>query len=268
MHKTLTINLTPDVVMTFETGRIARQTDGSVIVRVGDTMVFCSACATKKQPEKTDFFPLKVDYQEYHSSAGRTPGGFIKRQGKQSQKEVLVSRLIDRPLRPMFEDGYFNEVQILSYVWSYDGVNTAEPLAICAASAALAISDIPLIKPIGGVRVGMIDGKYIINPTVAQQAESKLDLLLAGTEDAILMIEGYCDFLNEDQIIEALEFGQAAIKVICKAITGWQKEIGAPKFRDTIRHIPEATIEAVKKLATPALTPALRIAGKQEREVA
>ncbi|MEM1283148.1 MAG: polyribonucleotide nucleotidyltransferase [Chlamydiota bacterium] len=266
--KSLTVKLTDTQELTFETGVIARQADGSVVVRSGETMVFCAATAQKGEPKTTDFFPLRVDYQENFSSAGRTSGGFIKRQGKPSQKEILVCRLIDRPLRPMFEDGYYNEVQILSYVWSYDGTNAPEPMAICGASAALAISDIPLIKPIAGVRVGMINEEFIINPTVQQQEDSILDLVLAGTEDAVLMIEGYCDFLNEDQIIEAIEFGHKYIKIICEALLGWQKEIGKEKYRESLTFVPEATVEAVKSIALPKLEPAVRIISKLEREEA
>ncbi len=267
-YETISIEISPGQIMSIETGRIARQADAAVIVRLGETMVFCSACATKGTPNTTDFFPLRVDYQENFSSIGKTAGGFIKRQGKPSQKETLVCRLIDRPLRPMFEEGYFNEVQILSYVWSYDAENAPEPLAICAASAALAISSIPLIKPIAGVRVGMIGGNFVINPTVAQQKESILDLMLAGTEDAILMIEGYCDFLSEEQIISAIEFGHRSIKIICEKLTEWQTKIGRAKLRDSYVTIPEKTLKAVEEIATPKLIPALKIRAKAEREEA
>jgi polyribonucleotide nucleotidyltransferase len=267
-QKKLTVKLTEDKEMIFETGAIARQANGSVIVRSGETMVFSSACASKGEPKTTEFFPLTVNYQENFSSVGRTSGGFIKRQGRPSQKEILVCRLIDRPLRPMFEKGYFNDVQILSYVWSYDGVNAPEPMAICAAAAALVISDIPLIKPIAGVRVGMINGQFVINPTVPEQEESVLDLMLAGTEDAVLMIEGYCDFLNEDQIIAAIEFGHKYIRVICEALKGWQKELGKEKYLESLKLIPEATVDAVKSMASAKLEPAVRIISKLEREVA
>ncbi|MEC7839032.1 MAG: polyribonucleotide nucleotidyltransferase [Chlamydiota bacterium] len=265
-HETITIDITPDLQMSIETGRIARQADGAVIVRVGETMVFCSATAAKGEPKSTDFFPLQVMYQENFSAVGKTAGGFIKRQGKPSQKDILTCRLIDRPLRPMFEEGYYNEVQIISYVWSYDGQNAPEPLAICAASAALSISEIPLIKPVAGVRVGMIDGNFVINPTMDQQEASILDLMLAGTEDAILMIEGYCDFLTEDQIVEAIEFGHEAIKKICKGILELQKKVGKEKNRDTYVTVPPTTIDAVCAMATSKLEEAVKIVGKQERE--
>ncbi|MCB1112688.1 MAG: polyribonucleotide nucleotidyltransferase [Chlamydiales bacterium] len=252
----------------FETGEIARQANGSVVVRCGETMVFAAATAATTVPENPEFFPLQIVYQENFSSAGRTLGGFIKRQGRPTQKEILVSRLIDRPLRPMFEEGYFNEVQVLSYVWSYDGINSTEPLAICAASAALTISDIPLIKPIAAVRVGMIDNKFIVNPTVEEQENSILDLILAGTEDAVLMIEGYADFLTEAQVLEAIETGHREIKKICHALIDWRKEIGNEKKRDTLITVPKEAIEAVQKIAADDLKKAVRISKKQEREEA
>lgn len=253
--------------ISFETGKIAKQANGSVLVRSGETLVFCAAVAAKTVGT-TDFFPLRVDYQENFSSAGKTVGGFIKRQGKATQKEVLVSRLIDRPIRPMFPEGYYNEVQLLSYVWSYDGVVAPEPLAICAASAALSISDIPLLKPIAGVRVGFVGGRFVVNPTVAEMKESKLDLMIAGTEDAVLMIEGYADYLTEEEVLKAIETGHAAIKIIAQGIKKWQDEIGKPKVLDQLITIPQETINAVNTLGKDKLRKALRINKKQEREIA
>lgn len=252
----------------FETGKIARQANGAVIIRCDDTMLLCTACAAKEATEGADFFPLRVDYQEKLSSVGKTLGGFIKREGRPTEKETLVSRLIDRPLRPMFEDGYYNEVQILNYVLSYDGVVSPEPLAICGASAALVISDIPLIKPIAGVRVGMVNGQFVINPTTEQQKVSTLDLMLAGTEDAILMIEGYCDFLTEEQVLQAIETGHKAIRTICEALDKWQKQLGKPKHRGTINKLPEEVLHAVDKIVKPHMPSMLRIAEKQKRELA
>lgn len=250
----------------FETGQIARQANGAVLLKCGETYLFSTACALFETSESADFLPLRVDFQEKFASAGKTLGGFIKREGRPNSREILVSRLIDRPIRPMFEDGYYCDTQLLSYVMSYDGVNSPEPLAICSVSAALAISDIPLIKPIGAVRVGYIDGKFIINPTVQQQKTSKLDLMIAGTEDAVLMIEGYCDFLTEAQVLEAIETGHEAIKTICHGLTEWQKEIGKEKNRSAYRVIPKEASEAVKKIVAPHMESALRIANKLERE--
>jgi polyribonucleotide nucleotidyltransferase len=252
--------------ITFETGKIARQANGAVLVKAGETVVFSAACAAAEAAEGADFFPLRVDYLEHFSSVGKTVSGFIKRQGRPTEKEVLTSRLIDRPLRPMFEDGYFNEVQVLNYVWSYDGVNTPEPLAICAASAALAISDIPLLKPIAGVRVGMVQNQFVINPTIEQQKNSTLDLLLAGTESAVLMIEGYCSFLTEEQVLKAIEFGHQNIKKICHALADWQAQIGKPKHRGTLKSLPPELLKLVDTAATPLLDQALRIPEKLKRE--
>jgi len=252
--------------ITFETGKIARQAGGAVVVRCGETMVFSTACAAPKADPTTDFLPLRVDYQEKFSSAGKTLGGFIKREGRPAEREILISRLIDRPLRPLFEEGYYNEVQVLAYVWSYDGVNSPDPLAICAASAALVISDIPLIKPVGAVRVGFVEGKFIVNPTVAQQVTSKLDLMIAGTEDAVLMIEGFCDFLTEDQVLEAIKLGHDSIKMICQTLSQWQKRVGKPKNHQTLRLIPKELYHTVETLANPLLEKALRISEKKKRE--
>jgi polyribonucleotide nucleotidyltransferase len=252
--------------ITFETGKIARQAGGAVIVRSGDTILLGTACSAPPPSEDTDFLPLRVDYQEKFSSTGKTLGGFIKREGRPTEKEVLTSRLIDRPIRPMFIDGYYNEVQLLVYVLSYDGVHSPDPLAICAASAALTISDIPLIKPIGGVRVGFIDGNFIVNPTIEEQKRSRLDLILAGTEDAILMIEGYADFLSEEQILDAVEEGHQAIRKICQTLTDWQKEIGKSKNTKSLRLIPKELTEEVHEFTATRLDQALRVKEKQIRE--
>lgn len=254
--------------ITFETGKIARQANGAVLARTGDTLVFSTACASPEPLKDIDFIPLKVDYQEKFSSAGKTVGGFIKREGRPSERETLISRLIDRPLRPMIEEGYYHDTQVLSYVWSYDGINPTEALAICSASAALVISDIPLIKPIGAVRVGYVKGQFIINPTLAHQKESKLDLMIAGTEDAVLMIEGSCDFLTEQQVLQAIETGHQGIKIICEALIKWSKEVGKPKNRSTLKCIPQETLQAVAEIAEPLLEQTLRIKNKQEREIA
>lgn len=266
-RKSITVNVDGKEIV-FETGKIGRQAGGAVLVRCGETILFNTACANPEADPDADFFPLRVDYQEKFSSAGKTLGGFIKREGKPSEKETLISRLIDRPLRPMFEDGYYNEVQVLSFVWSYDGINTPEPLAICGCSAALVISDIPLIKPIAAVRVGLINGQYVINPTVEEQKLSKLDLMLAGTDDAVLMIEGYADFLTEDQVMEAISAGHHWIKVICEALLEWQKVVGKPKNRSILHKIPEELLAKVDSIAGQPLNAMLRVSDKKKREIA
>ncbi len=254
--------------LTLETGKIARQANGSVLARYGETVVLASACASPTASTEVDFFPLRVDYQEKYSSVGRTAAGFLKREGRPAEREILTSRLIDRPLRPMFEEGYYNEVQLLSYVLSFDGAHTPDVLAICAASAALVISDIPLIKPIGAVRVGLINDHFVVNPTVEEMKTSKLDLVLAGTEDAVLMIEGFCDFLTEPQVLQAIETGHKAIAVICEHLAKWAEKIGKPKNRTTLRPIPEHTQTAVHAAAATLIESALKIKLKQEREKA
>ncbi|MCK4934294.1 MAG: polyribonucleotide nucleotidyltransferase, partial [Simkaniaceae bacterium] len=263
-NKKLTVSIGGKDI-SFETGKIARQANGSVLLTSGETMILTTACASFA-PTTVDFLPLRVDYFEKFSSAGKTLGGFIKREGRPTEKTTLVCRLIDRPLRPMFEEGYYHETQILSSVLSYDGIHSPEPLAICGASAALVISDIPLIKPIGAVRVGMIDDTLIINPSVEEQEKSRLDLILAGTEDAILMTEGYCDFLTEEQLLEAVEEGHKSIQTICKGLSDWQKLIGKDKVRDGLRILPETLTSEMHILVAEPVKAAMEIQEKQKRE--
>jgi polyribonucleotide nucleotidyltransferase len=250
----------------FETGQMARQANGSVVLRVGETVLFSSACMKDTNEVGQDFFPLRVDYQEKFSSAGKTLGGFIKREGKPTERETLVCRLIDRPIRPMFPEGYFNEVQVLTYVLSYDGVNSPEPHAICCASAALALSDIPLIKPIGAVRIGYVNNQFVINPSPEEMESSKLDLILAGTEDAILMIEGHCNFLTEEQVLEAIETGHASIKLICHALTEWKKQLGKEKKLGKLQITPPELKSSIVKDIGAELEKVLYIKEKMLRE--
>ena len=200
--------------LSIETGRMAKQANGSVIVRYGDTMVLVTSTAKKDAGDSLDFFPLTVDYREKAYSAGKIPGGYIKREGRPSTKEILSSRLIDRPLRPLFPDGYRNEVQIIAYVLSYDLENEGDVLAICGASAALGVSDIPFNGPIAGVRVGMIDGLFICNPTLTELQQSDMDIIVAGSEDSIVMVEGGSAEVDQDTLVEAMEFAHEQIKKI------------------------------------------------------
>lgn len=252
--------------ISFETGQIARQANGSVILRCGETILLATACATKDPLPDVDFLPLRIDYQEKFSSTGKTLGGYIKREGRPTEREILICRLIDRPLRPMFESGYFHDVQVLTYVFSYDGIHKPDPLAICAASAALVISDIPLKKPVAAVQVGYIENRFIINPTIEEMKLSKLDLILAGTEDAILMIEGYADFLTEEQILEAVDEGHKAIGEICRKLMEWQNVIGKQKSPFTPRLPLKELLKEVKSACSQKLEAALRIASKLQRE--
>lgn len=250
----------------FETGKIARQANGAVMVRYGDTMVLATACSSPDPLPDVDFLPLRVDYQVKFSSAGKTLSGFIKREGRPTERETLVSRLIDRPIRPMIMEGYFHDIQILAYVYSYDNVNSPDVLAICAASAALCLSDIPLVKPLGAVRVGLVDNQFVINPSVEEQKKSSLDLVLAGTEDAVLMIEGSCDFLTEEQVLEAISLGHQSIQKICQTLSMWQKEHGKEKRVDTVKPIDQNLLALVTQKLDPILQNASKIPNKLQRD--
>ena len=184
--------------LSIETGRLAKQADGAVVVRSGDTMVLVTAQAAPNPREGIDFLPLTVDYREYTYASGRIPGGFFKREGKPSEKEVLTSRLIDRPIRPLFPGGWRRETQIIAFVISADTDNDSDVLAITGASAALAISSVPFARSIAGVRVGLIDGEYLINPTFEQRRRSKMDLIVAGSADAIVMVEAGAKEVSEE----------------------------------------------------------------------
>src|SRR3989338_4232807 len=250
----------------FETGKVARQANGSVLLRCKDTLILATACASPKPLDDVDFLPLRVDYQEKFSSAGKTLGGFIKREGKASEKEILTSRLIDRPLRPLFPEGFYHDVQLLSYVLSYDPSVSLEPLAICAASAALVISDIPFNDPVGAVRVGYVDGNFVINPAPSAMELSKVDLVIAGTEDAIMMIEGYADFLTEEQVLAAIEEGHRAIKIICRHLSDWKNVVGKETMTTRCVALSDELLHEMKTLTEKEFMHALATHDKQERE--
>src|SRR6187200_314825 len=207
--------------LTLETGKLAKQAHGSVIVRSGDTMVLVAA-SRAANPRDVDFLPLTVDYREYAYASGRIPGGFFKREGKAAEKEVLTSRLIDRPIRPLFPSGWRFETQIIALLMSADTENDADVLAITGASAALAISEIPFEKTIAGVRVGLVDDQYVINPTFEQRKTSKLDLMVA---------EAGAKEVTEEQVVEALNAAHTAIKQIVAMIDDFAKEAGKPKLK-------------------------------------
>jgi polyribonucleotide nucleotidyltransferase len=216
-----------------EQGRVARQADGAVLVRYGDTIVLAAACMDPKVVEK-DFTPLTVDYREYTYSAGKIPGGFFKREGRPSEREVLVSRLIDRPVRPLFPEGWANETQIISMVLSADSENDPDVIAVVASSAALSVSPIPFRGPIGAVRVGLVDGRLVANPTVAEQKVSRLNIVVAGTEHGIVMVEAGALEVSEETIIEALEFGHAEVRKIVAAITELQNQLQVTKLPEPV----------------------------------
>src|SRR4051812_12874128 len=210
-----------DKELSVETGKVAKQADGSVVVRYGDTMVLVTAVSARTPREGLDFFPLTVEYRESSYSAGRIPGNYFRREGRPNEKEVLTCRLIDRPVRPLFPDGYKNETQIVGTVVSADADNDPDVVAITGASCALYLSDIPFVTPIAAVRVGLIDGKYIINPTYDQRRDSQLNLVVAGTEEAIVMVEAGAFEVAEKIMVEALMLAHKEIKRLCL----WQKEL-------------------------------------------
>ncbi|CAL5193156.1 unnamed protein product [Lathyrus oleraceus] len=251
-----------------ETGHMGRQASGSVTVTDGETIVYTTVCLNDTPSEPSDFFPLSVNYQERFSAAGRTSGGFFKREGKTKDHEVLICRLIDRPLRPTMPKGFYHETQILSWVLSYDGSHAPDALAITAAGIALALSEIPTSKAVAGVRVGLIGDKYIVNPTAEEMENSELDLMLAGTDSAILMIEGYGNFLPEEKLLKAVEVGQDAVRAICNEVEALVKKCGKPKMIDAIKLPPPELYKHVEEIAGDELVKVLQIRNKIPRRKA
>src|SRR4249919_1340562 len=247
-----------------ETGKLATQAHGSVIVRYGDSVVLVTASHAASPREGIDFLPLTVDYREYTYASGRIPGGFFKREGKPPEKEVLTSRLIDRPCRPLFAAGWRYETQIIALLLSADQENDSDVLAITGASAALALSEIPFEKTIAGVRVGIVDGAYVINPTYAERKQSTLDLIVAGSSDGILMVEAGAKEVTEAQVVGALEAAHAAIKQIVAAIDDLKKAVGKKKLTVAAREIDHAFHRTVHDKTLGPLGDAMRILNKLE----
>ncbi len=250
--------------ISIETGRMAKQADGAVLVRSGDAVVLVSACANPTPREGIDFLPLTVDYKENTYASGRIPGGFFKREGKPSEKEVLTSRLIDRPIRPLFPGTWRNETQIIALVLSADGENDTDVLAITGASAALALSSIPLQKTIAGVRVGQVDGQFVINPTFEQRRNSQLDLIVAGSNDGIVMVEAGAKEVSEKDMVAALETAHSAIKEIIAGIDTLAKQAGKNKRAVATKDIDPAFKKDVHGRAYEKLAAAMRIQDKLE----
>jgi polyribonucleotide nucleotidyltransferase len=247
-----------------ETGKLAKQAGGSVIVRFGDSVVLVTACRAANAREGIDFLPLTVDYREYTYASGRIPGGFFKREGKPAEKEVLTSRCIDRPIRPLFPSGWRYETQIIALVLSADQENDTDVLAITGASAALALSEIPFEKTIAGVRVGLVDGQYLINPTFQQRKDSKLDLIVAGSKDGLVMVEAGAKEVTEDQVVEALDAAHTAIKQIVATIDALAAEAGKKKLTVAKKEIGHDFYREVEEKVLVPLTEAMRIRGKLE----
>lgn len=252
--------------LTMEIGKIAKQANGAVLVRYGDTAVVVAATGTKTPREGVDFFPLTVDFEEKMYAVGKIPGGFIKREGRPAETAILTSRLIDRPIRPMFPEGYHNDVQIVATAVSVDPDNAPDIPAMIGASCALSISDIPFEGPIAGVRVGMIDGQYIINPTIEQAKVSRLNLAVAGTKDAILMVEAGAKEISEDEMLDAIWFGHEEIKRLVE----WQEkimaEVGKPKMEVPVYEPPAELAAEIEAYGAEQLKAALMDANKLERE--
>lgn len=254
--------------ITIETGKLAKQADGAVTVQLGETVVVVAAVAATKAKEGQDFFPLTVDYREKAAAAGKFPGGYFKREGRPTEKEILTSRLTDRPIRPLFPKGWYNEVQVQSIVLSADGENDPDILSIIGASASLMVSDIPWAGPLGAVRVGRINGKFAANPTHAEMEESDLDLVYVGNESDIVMYEGSAREISEADFNAALKFGQEC----CMPLIAAQKELAAKagkKKREIILNtVPDEILQEAKKLVGDRFVPALLTPGKLAREAA
>src|ERR1700732_879200 len=225
----VTVNLAGGKTISFETGKLAKQAGGSAVVRLGENGVLASATANPDPREGIDFFPLTVDYREYTYAGGRIPGGFIKREGRPSEREILTSRMIDRPVRPLFAEGFKCETQVIAFVLSADTDNDPDVCGINAASAALTLSDIPFLGPIGAVRVGLVGGQFVVNPTYGEMRDSLVNIMVVGTADGIVMIESGAKEVKEETVVDAIEFGHNEVKKICAAIKDLRAKVGKKK---------------------------------------
>lgn len=235
--------------LSIETGLMAKQSNGAVMVTYGDTQVLVTAVTSPEPREDIDFFPLSVEYREKAFAAGKFPGGFIKREGRPSEKEILSARLIDRPIRPLFPKNFYNETQVVAQVYSYDGENDPDVIGAIGASAALAISDIPFLEPIGEVRVGRVDGNLIVNPTVKEIDKSDIEITVAGTADSIMMVEGECSEISEKELLDALKFAHEEIKKIVQLQVEMISECGKVKMEVPEKEVDEDLLKDVNELA-------------------
>jgi polyribonucleotide nucleotidyltransferase len=259
------IEFAPGKVLSVETGRIAKQADGSVVIKMGDTMVLCTAVSAKEPKPGQDFFPLTVDHKESFSAAGRFPGGFMKREGRSNEKEILSSRLIDRVLRPLFPKGYVCDTQVISSVISSDDEHDGDVLGGVGASLAVHLSDIPFDGPMAEVRVGRVDGEFIINPTVTELKDSDIDMIVGGTEDSILMIEGEMEEISEAEMLNAIKSAHGAIKKLCEFQNELRKELGKEKREFVSPTLPEDVESKVSELASDKIKEVVNIGlGKEE----
>ncbi|MAF74278.1 MAG: polyribonucleotide nucleotidyltransferase, partial [Idiomarinaceae bacterium] len=251
--------------VTLETGVVARQATAAVMASMDDTTVLVSVVAKKEAREGQDFFPLTVNYQEKTYAAGKIPGGFFKREGRPSENETLTSRLIDRPIRPLFPEGFMNEVQVVATVVSVNPQVSPDLVAMIGTSAALAISGVPFNGPIGAARVGVINDEYVLNPTQDELTESKLDLVVAGTQQAVLMVESEANLLSEDTMLGAVMFGHESMQVVIDAINEFAQEAGKEKWDWQAPQKDATLVEKVKSLAEAGIGEAYRITDKAER---
>ncbi|WP_026090607.1 polyribonucleotide nucleotidyltransferase [Sandarakinorhabdus sp. AAP62] len=253
--------------LTLETGRVARQADAAVMATLGETVVLCAVTAAKSVKEGQDFFPLTVHYQEKYSAAGRIPGGFFKRERGATEHETLTSRLIDRPVRPLFPEGFYNEINVIAQVLSYDGEAEADVLAMVAASAALTLSGVPFLGPIAGARVGYVDGEYILNPTKAQVKEGSLDLVVAGTADAVMMVESEAKELSEEEMLNGVMFAHRSIQPVIDAIIRLAEKAAKDPWDMAITD-DKAMLTKLKKEIGKDIDAAYRLSGKSARQAA
>src|SRR5205085_8910590 len=251
-----------------ETGRVARQADGAVLATLGETVVLCAVTAAKSVKPGQDFFPLTVHYQEKFSAAGRIPGGFFKRERGATEKETLTSRLIDRPIRPLFPEGFYNEVLVIAQVLSYDGENEPDIVAMCAASAALCLSGVPFMGPIGAARVGYKDGEYILNPSNTEVAEGDLDLVVAGTPNAVMMVESEAQELSEDVMLGAVMFAHAASKKVCEGIIKLAEKAAKDPWELATSDAKDAAKKKLKDLFGKDIAAAYMLTDKSARSAA
>ena len=257
-----------DKQITIETGKLAKQADGAVTVQLGETIVVVAAVAATKAKEGQDFFPLTVDYREKAAAAGKFPGGYFKREGRPTEKEILTCRLTDRPIRPLFPKGWYNEVQVQTVLLSADGENDPDILSIIGASASLTVSDIPWAGPLGAVRVGRVNGAFVANPTHAEQAESDLDLVYVGNEKDVVMFEGSAKEISEADFNAALKFGHDCCQPIIAAQKHLASKAGKAKRQITLNIVPDEILKEAKSLAGDRFVPALLTPGKLAREAA
>src|SRR5712664_2117271 len=251
--------------LTISTGKLAKLADGSVTVRSGDTLILVAAVSATTVKEGQDFFPLTVDYREKAAAVGKFPGGYFKREGRPSEKETLTSRMIDRPLRPLFPQGYFYDTQIISILLSADGQNDPDILALNGASAALSVSDIPFAGPIGAVRVGRVKGEFVANPTHTERAESALDIVYVGTENDVIMIEGAANELPEADFAKALEFAHEQTREMIRIQKELASQIAKPKREMPLLNVKPELLEIAYQVAGDRIEGALYTPGKVAR---